>query len=115
MDPKDALTKAREGMDMRTVFGEPITHGDLLIIPVAKLTGGAGGGSGEDASDPKASGGGAGFGIRSVPVGVFMVKDGTVSWHPSIDVNTVIAFGIAALLTIGWVLHGPLRQRAGSK
>jgi uncharacterized spore protein YtfJ len=115
MDPKDVLTKAREGMNLRTVFGEPITHGDLLIIPVAKITGGAGGGSGEDASALKASGGGAGFGIRSVPVGVFTVKDGTVSWHPSVDVNTVIASGVAALITIGWIVRAALRQRAGSE
>jgi hypothetical protein len=33
MDPKDVLTKARDGMNLRTVFGEPIRHGDLLIIP----------------------------------------------------------------------------------
>jgi uncharacterized spore protein YtfJ len=62
-------------------FGEPITHDDLVIIPVATITGGAGGGSGEDTSDPKLGDRGAGFGIRSAPVGVFVIKDGTVTWR----------------------------------
>jgi hypothetical protein len=60
-------------------------------------------------------GGGAGFGIRSVPVGVFTVKDGNVSWHPSRGVNTAIASGVAALITIGWIVRAALRQRAGSE
>ena len=51
MDPMEVIKKAREGMNLRTVFGEPVAHGDLLIIPVAKIIGGAGGGSGEGSSD----------------------------------------------------------------
>jgi uncharacterized spore protein YtfJ len=116
MDAMDVLTKALDGMDMHTVFGEPIAHDGLLIIPVAKITGGAGGGSGEDTSDPKLGGRGAGFGIRSAPVGVFVVKDGTVTWRPSMDLNTVILtgqiVGIVALLTIGSVVRRVLRRQA---
>jgi uncharacterized spore protein YtfJ len=69
MDPMEVTRKAREGMNLRTVFGEPVTHGDLLIIPVAKIIGGAGGGSGEGSAELQASGAGAGFGsvrLRSV-------------------------------------------------
>jgi hypothetical protein len=46
---------------------------------------------------------------------VFTVKDGNVSWHPSRGVNTAIASGVAALITIGWIVRAALRQRAGSE
>lgn len=112
----DVLTKAREGMILRTVFGEPVLHGDLMIIPVAKIIGGAGGGSGEDIAEAKGSGEGAGFGVRSAPVGVFVVRDGNVTWHPSMDLSTVIIVGqvagIVALLTIGSIVRAALRRRA---
>ena len=41
MDAMDVITKAREGMSQRTVFGEPVTHEDLIVIPVARVSGGA--------------------------------------------------------------------------
>ena len=116
MDPMEVIKKAREGMNLRTVFGEPVTHGDLLIIPVAKIIGGAGGGSGEGSSDLQASGAGAGFGIRSAPVGVFVVKDRNVTWHPAIDRNAVILsgqlVGVVALVIIGSIIRAALRGRA---
>jgi uncharacterized spore protein YtfJ len=118
MDPMDVLTKAREGMTVRSVFGEPIIHDGLVIIPAARISGGAGGGSGEDTAGAKPAGTGAGFGIRSAPAGVFVVKDGTVSWRPSLDLNKVILggqiVGIVALLTIGSIVRAVLKRRAVS-
>jgi uncharacterized spore protein YtfJ len=118
MDAMDVLAKAREGMNLRTVYGEPVTHDGLVIIPVARISGGAGGGSGQDSSGARQSGEGAGFGIRSAPVGVFVVKDGTVTWRPSMDLNKVILggqiVGVVALLTIGSIVRAVLTRRAGS-
>ena len=118
MDVMDVLTKAREGMNVRTVFGEPVMHEDLVIIPAAKVTGGAGGGSGQDTSDRELGGEGAGFGIHSAPAGVFVVKDGTVTWRPSMDLNSVILggqlLGIVALLTIGSIVRAVLRRQSVS-
>jgi uncharacterized spore protein YtfJ len=118
MNAMDVLTKAREGMTLRTVFGEPIMHDGMVIIPVAKIAGGAGGGSGQDTSGATPSGEGAGFGIRSAPVGVFVVKDGAVTWRPAMDLNKVILggqiVGIVALLTIGSIVRAVIKRRTGS-
>jgi len=85
------------------VFGEPIRSEGMLVIPVAKVFGGGGGGSGSD-KDNERDGEGGGFGMRATPVGVFVVKDGKVSWQPAMDLNKVILggqlVGIVALLTL---------------
>jgi hypothetical protein len=56
--------------------------------------------------------------IRSAPVGVFVVKDGIVTWRPSLDLNKIILGGqvvrIVALLTIGSIVRAVLNRRAGS-
>jgi hypothetical protein len=56
--------------------------------------------------------------IRSAPVGVFVVKDGIVTWRPSLDLNKIIlggqVVGIVALLTIGSIVRAVLNRRAGS-
>jgi uncharacterized spore protein YtfJ len=88
------------------VFGTPITHGDVMILPAAKVTGGGGGGSGtgpaEDGSE--AGGAGGGLGLSAKPLGAFVIKDGKVRWLPAIDVNKVIIGGqlvaVAALLVV---------------
>jgi uncharacterized spore protein YtfJ len=119
MDAMDVVSKVREGMNQRTVFGEPVMHDGLAIIPVARISGGGGGGSGQEPSGVKPGGEGAGFGIRSAPVGVFVVKDDTVTWRPSMDLNRVILggqiVGIVALLTIGSIVRAVLARRAKSK
>lgn len=69
----------------------------ITVIPVAKIQGGGGGGG-----DDKA--GGAGFGLNTRPAGVFVIKEGKVSWQPALDLNRVILggqlVGVVALLTI---------------
>ena len=58
-------------------------------------------------SGPRArsgSGGGVGFGVTARPVGVYVVKDGEVTWQPSIDVMRIVLGGqivaVVALLTL---------------
>jgi uncharacterized spore protein YtfJ len=109
MDAMSVLTKTQESISQRTVFGEPIIQDGVTIIPVARVSGGGGGGGGGPAgATEEASGAGAGFGMRSRPVGVFVVKDGNVSWRPSLDLNRVILGGqvvaVVALLTIRSIL-----------
>jgi|SRR5947199_5485803 len=99
----DVLSRAYDNVHVRTVFGEPIRSEGMLVIPVAKVFGGGGGGSGFD-KDNERDGEGGGFGMRATPVGVFVVKDGKVSWQPAMDLNKVILggqlVGIVALLTL---------------
>jgi uncharacterized spore protein YtfJ len=102
MNASDILTKVRDTMTVRTAIGEPVVQDGVVILPAAKIRGGAGGGIGPE--DAENGGAGGGFGMTSTPVGAFVIKDGNVSWRPAIDVNKVILGGqlvaIVALLTI---------------
>jgi uncharacterized spore protein YtfJ len=102
MQPTDVLPTLSDSLNVRTVFGDPITQDGLTVIPVARVGGGIGG---SRTRDPDAPGGaGTATYLRSKPVGVFVIKDGKVSWRPSVDVNRIIMGGqivaIVALLTV---------------
>jgi len=109
MSMQEMLTSAREAITVRRVFGEPYERDGVTIIPVASVMGGGGGGSGRDAGG--ASGDGGGFGVRTRPVGAFVIRDGGVRWEPALDLNRIIlggqVLGLAAIL----VLPGLLRHR----
>ena len=102
MTTPDMISKVREAMTARTAIGEPVVHDGIVVVPAAKVRGGAGGGTGPD--DGKDGGSGGGFGMTSTPVGAFVIKDGQVTWRPAIDINKVILGGqivaVVALLTI---------------
>jgi len=102
------------------VFGPPISHNGMIVLPVATVRGGGGGGggtgpAGENQEAEAAPGGaGGGFGLVARPLGVFVIKEGEVGWRPAIDVNKVIIGGqlvaVAALLVIRALIK---KRRAG--
>ncbi|MEX2099889.1 MAG: spore germination protein GerW family protein [Acidimicrobiia bacterium] len=101
------LDAVKDTMTVSRVFGEAYLVDGVTVIPVAAVRGGGGGGGGEgDAPGDQGSGsgGGVGFGVTARPVGVYVVKDGTVSWQPSVDVMRIILggqiLGFFALLTL---------------
>lgn len=108
----DVLEQIRHAVDQGAsgrVFGDPVSQDGITILPVAKVSGGGGGGSGtgpapQDSDAKEASGSGGGFGVSARPVGVYVIKEGAVSWRPTVDVNKVIIGGqivaVVALLTI---------------
>ncbi|MFF0863433.1 GerW family sporulation protein [Nonomuraea sp. NPDC050227] len=107
MDIKELLEQSKDAVTVRRVFGEPIHHGDVLVIPVARVAqgGGAGQGQGRDEKGEElGSGGGGGFGYSATPAGVFVIKDGDVQWRPAVDVNRIVLggqlVGLALVLTI---------------
>jgi len=101
-------------MNVRRVYGEPYEVDGATVIPVAVVRGGGGGGGGEGTGDQNGKtgsgvGGGIGFGVQVRPVGVYVVKDGEVTWQPAVDVMRVILggqlLGLVAILTLRSLLR----------
>ena len=80
------IQKIREMVDINSVIGEPITCGDVTIIPVSKVSVGFGGGGsdfvarGTNSANP--FGGGVGGGVKVTPICFLIVKDGNVRMMP---------------------------------
>jgi uncharacterized spore protein YtfJ len=91
MNVEELLHGARDAISVRRVFGEPVEHDGVLLIPVAKVGGGGGGGGDSE------SNGGGGFGLGGRPVGAYVIKDGSVTWKPAID---PVRIALAALVAL---------------
>ena len=90
----------RDAATVKRVFGDPIERDGALVVPVARVMGGFGGGQGP-AAGPAAEGAtresttwGGGGGWSASPAGVYVLKDGQVTWYPAVDANRTIALGI---------------------
>ena len=99
----DLLRQALGAASTRTVFGDPITRGDVTVIPVAQvMVSGIGGGGGGGAGLNEGGGAGSGFVATAKPIGVYVLDDRGAQWRPTIDLNKVIIggqlVGVAALL-----------------
>lgn len=74
------VSEVRGMIEQRSVLGEPVTIGDVTIIPVASYGFGAGGGAGggtAPGSKEQGSGSGAGVGAGIKPVALVVIdKDG---------------------------------------
>jgi uncharacterized spore protein YtfJ len=105
------LDAVKDTLTVKRVFGDAYEVGGTTIIPVAGVQGGGGGGGGEGPTDANGTpgGGGVGFGVKAWPVGVYIVKDGEVSWQPALDVTRVILasqlLGLVAILTVRKLLR----------
>jgi uncharacterized spore protein YtfJ len=91
----DNIRGTRDALSVRRVFGDPYEVDGLMVIPVARVVGGAGGGGGEGTGGvgETGSGFGTGFGIGARPVGVYVVRDGNVEWKPTLDVTRLARGG----------------------
>lgn len=105
MEIHELLAKANDSIQVGRVFGTPIEHDGALIIPVAMVAGGSGGGGGTGSGpngEGEGSGSGGGFGVAARPVGVYVIRDGAVRWHPTVDsarvIRGAVIVGVAALL-----------------
>jgi uncharacterized spore protein YtfJ len=98
-DSVSALAR-RLGRDQ--VFGPPVQAGGTTLVPVARVRGGGGGaGGGLDLR--------TGVGLQARPVGAFAIgPDGTVAWHPVVDVNRIVLGG---QLVVGAVLLAAVLSR----
>ncbi|MBF5045705.1 hypothetical protein FGE12_25080 [Aggregicoccus sp. 17bor-14] len=98
------MEQLQASLGAQRVFGAPVEREGTLILPVASVRGGGGGGSGPAAGGQASSqGAGGGFGLSAKPAGVFVVREGRVSWRPAVDANRVL-LGVQLLLAMGfWV------------
>jgi uncharacterized spore protein YtfJ len=104
MDVQETISKARDAITVKRVYGDPYESDGLVVIPAAAVGGGAGGGSGEGPEQGE-SGGGAGFGMGARPVGAYVIDHGAVRWVPAVDISRIalqalIAGSIVALLLL---------------
>lgn len=110
MDPQQVLQSAQDAISARRVFGEPIQAEGATILPVAVVGGGGGGGA-------RGEGGGVGYGMGARPAGVYVIRNGRVSWRPAVNVNLIVAGGqlvaIAALFALRPILMRWLQTRTG--
>lgn len=85
----ELLARAKETAGAERVYAEPIEKDGTTVIPAARVSAGAGGGTGQDKNGQQGEGGGLGLTAR--PVGAYVIKDGELRWAPAIDVNRLVA------------------------
>jgi uncharacterized spore protein YtfJ len=113
MDIENLLAKTSEDLSVRRAFGTAYEKDGLLIIPVAIVARGGGGGTSRtrrgnsparpdrpheagamahdaapDGSGPMEAGGG--FGGLVLPSGAYVVKGDQVRWVPAVDMTIVV-------------------------
>lgn len=95
-DIQESVTRARDAISVKRVFGEPYEKGGVTIIPAARVAGAGGGGvNGPGGGAP--AGFGSGFGMVGRPAGVFVIKGDRVRWQPAVD-PAVLAVAVAVLV-----------------
>jgi uncharacterized spore protein YtfJ len=111
MDVAEMLSTARESLTVRRVYGEAVERDGVTVIPAASVAGGFGGGTGKDPKGQEGEGGG--FGMTGRPAGVYVVRNGEVSWRPAVDVNRVV--GVVGLVLVAYLLMRPRLARARAR
>jgi uncharacterized spore protein YtfJ len=106
----EILAMATESAHVKRVFGEPIEREGALVIPVATVIGGMGGGQGTQ-GDGSEQGSGAGLGIVARPAGMYVIKGDNVAWRPALDLNRVILGGQAVAVVALLVRRSIFRRR----
>jgi uncharacterized spore protein YtfJ len=99
----------RDSATVKRVFGDPIERDGVTVIPVASIGGGGGAGGGGTETD---GGGGGAFGVGAKPVGVYVIRNGEVSWRPALDVNKIIAGAQLASVVLLLTARSVLKRRA---
>ncbi|MGP4101546.1 spore germination protein GerW family protein [Nonomuraea sp. KM90] len=113
----ELVEQSKDAATVKRVFGEPIQHGDVVVIPVARVAQGGGGGQGQNRGEKGEEGGGSGggFGFGATPAGVFVLKDGDALWRPAVDVNRIVIGGqlvaVVLLLTLRAIFTKRRRKR----
>ena len=111
MDLEKLMASITHDLTPKRVFGEPIERDGVMLVPVASVRGGGGAGSGGREGEEGTGGGG---GISAKGLGVYVVRDGTVSWQPALDVTKLAVGSQVFTLALVLVLRSILRHRAAA-
>lgn len=105
MEVEELFRRAGKYLTVRRAYGPSYSHDGVLMVPVAVVAGGAGGGNGgfpvdavgSDAMHTPEDGGGGGFGGFVYPVGVYVVRNGNVRFRPTVDFPFVAMWSLLVL------------------
>jgi uncharacterized spore protein YtfJ len=109
MRAEEILGQVRDTLTVRQVFGEPYERDGALVVPVARVAGVGGGGGG---GTPAEGGSGGGFVLEARPVGVYVIRDGEVSWRPAVDVTRIALGGQLVAIVALLVARSVIRRLA---
>jgi uncharacterized spore protein YtfJ len=103
------LVGSRAGV--QAVFGEPVLHDGLTVIPVARVRWGFGGGGGvaEGPQNGPASGSGGGGGVAADPIGYLEIGPEGTAFRPIREPYPSPFFVLACGLTAGIVIRALAR------
>jgi uncharacterized spore protein YtfJ len=104
------VTALRDTMTVSRVFGEPYERDGMTLIPAAAVRGGAGGGTGRKGETGE-EGEGGGLGLDARPAGAYVIKDGSVTWQPAVDVNRIVTTAVLGWIVVAWLVARGLRRR----
>lgn len=123
MNVTEVIGQARDAISVQRVFGAPIEKDGVMVIPVARVMGGAGGGGedervaipiegtpGEtDARGAAAAAGGMGFGMLAGPAGAYVIRGDQVTWQPAFSIERLTAIGGVIGILVLLILRSMLR------
>ncbi|GAB1516676.1 spore germination protein GerW family protein [Actinophytocola sp. KF-1] len=109
MTIEELFAKARNSVEARMVFAEPIEKDGMTVIPAARVAVGGGGGNGRDKHGQQGEGGGLGLTAR--PVGAYVIADGTLRWEPAVDTTRILAVAGSVIVAGLWFAARAVRYR----
>ena len=112
------INRLNDNVSIKNIFGEPVQGPGKVIIPVAKVVLGMGGGYGQGRRSPQAAaeggegqGSGAGGGLLGIPKGVFEVTAHRTRFIPVASSRPYL-LGASLGLLLGWWLGRVNRKKA---
>ena len=102
---ESTVANTLDAMHVRRVFGEPIERDGALYIPAARVRGGGGGGGDTEGN------GGMGYALTAKPAGMYVIRDGSATWQPALDVNRIVLGGQIVAIVALLVLRSLLKRR----
>ncbi len=97
----DAFEQAQQAVSINNVYGQPVTQGETMIVPIASVTqligagGGIGSGTKTEAKRDEGVGGGGGGAIGARPIAFAEIDAQGVKIHPIVDENRALAVSLA--------------------